>query len=311
MKNVILCFENKWKLINFAFSTALQVKSKMTDSIKFTKMHGAGNDYVYLDATKSCPPGLPELARRISDRHYGVGSDGLVVILPSGSADFRMRMFNADGSEAQMCGNASRCIGKYVYEKGLTAKREIKLETAAGIKVLSLRLADDGKVKEIRVDMGQPVVDPSLVPAASPGPAPLLMHEVEVGGERLLVSAVSMGNPHGVIFTDCITDRQVLTLGPELECHPLWPEKANIEFARVLDPGHLEMRVWERGSGETMACGTGACATVVAGVLNGLCSRSVDLDLRGGRLHVDWDEGSGHVFLSGGAEFICDGVFYS
>lgn len=278
-------------------------------NIAFTKMHGAGNDYIYLDATREIPENLSELAIKMSDVHFGIGSDGLVAIMKSDVADFRMRMFNSDGSEAEMCGNATRCIGKYVYDRGLTDKDEVTLETAGGIKILYLHV-EEGEVKSVTVDMGQPELRPSEVPVVSKNPDIKISEEEEVDGKRYKITGVSMGNPHGVIFVDEITDSLVLEEGPKLEKDPIFPRKANIEFAKVIDSGHIEMRVWERGTGETFACGTGACATAVAGVLNSLTDRSVDLQLRGGTLHIEWRESDGHVMMTGPAAFVCDGVFY-
>ncbi|MCM1152836.1 MAG: diaminopimelate epimerase [Muribaculum sp.] len=282
---------------------------KTKDSIRFTKMHGTGNDYIYIDAMHDVPDNLPLLARRISDRHFGVGSDGLVAIMPSMRADFRMRMFNADGSEAQMCGNASRCIGKYVYEKGLTQKTCITLETLAGIRVLNLNV-DRGKVLSVEVDMGEPKVMPDQIPVVSKDGTPLLNKDVEVEGMTFRLTSVGMGNPHGVVFTETLTDYSVLTLGPKLETAPIWPERANIEFVKVLDRRHIRMRVWERGSGETLACGTGACACVVAAVMNGLTEREVYVELIGGTLFVRWNLTDNHVYLCGNAEFIAEGEYY-
>ena len=277
--------------------------------VRFTKMHGAGNDYIYLDATGEMPEDLPELSRRMSDPHFGVGSDGLVAVMTSDIADFRMRMFNSDGSEAEMCGNASRCIAKFVYEKGLTDSETVTLETLAGIKVLHLHVRE-GVVESVTVDMGAPVLEPASVPVQSLDPKLRLAEEETVDGRTHRITGVSMGNPHGVIFVDEIDDDLVLRQGPLLEVAPIFPAKANIEFAKVLDRSTIEMRVWERGSGETLACGTGACATAVAAALNGLTGREVDVRLRGGTLHIRWDEADGHVFMTGPAAFICDGVFY-
>lgn len=277
--------------------------------ISFTKMHGAGNDYIYIDATKETPSDLPALAIKMSDVHFGIGSDGLVAIMLSDVADFRMRMFNSDGSEAEMCGNATRCIGKYVYERGLTDKTVVTLETLAGIKVLNLHVRD-GAVESVTVDMGAPVLDPVAVPVASADPEQRISEPFVCNGKEFRITGVSMGNPHGVIFVDEITDELVLGDGPKLEVADIFPKKANIEFARVVDPQTIEMRVWERGTGETFACGTGACATAVAGVLNNLTENKVDLRLRGGTLQIEWDENTGHVHMTGPAEFICDGVFY-
>ena len=277
--------------------------------VRFTKMHGAGNDYIYLDATGEMPEDLPELSRRMSDPHFGVGSDGLVAVMTSDIADFRMRMFNSDGSEADMCGNASRGIAKFVYEKGLTDSETVTLETLAGIKVLHLHVRE-GVVESVTVDMGAPVLEPASVPVQSLDPKLRLAEEETVDGRTYRITGVSMGNPHGVIFVDEIDDDLVLRQGPLLEEAPIFPAKANIEFAKVLDRSTIEMRVWERGTGETLACGTGACATAVAAALNGLTGREVDVLLRGGTLHIRWDETDGHVFMTGPAAFICDGVFY-
>ncbi len=293
-----------WKV----FFDTVSMKTEHT-SIAFSKMHGAGNDYIYIDATEKTPSNLEDLARRVSDIHFGIGSDGLVVIMRSDVADFRMRMFNSDGSEAEMCGNASRCIGKFVYEKGLTDKHEVTLETLAGIKVLRLHVKDE-KVESVTVDMGAPILDPSAVPVRS-GNDTCKVNELESFGDFSYgITGVSMGNPHAVTFVDEVTDEQVLGHGPVMEVADIFPRKANIEFARVLDRHTIEMRVWERGTGETLACGTGACATAVAAVLNNLTDREVEMRLRGGILNIRWDEETNHVFMTGPAEFICDGVFY-
>lgn len=272
-------------------------------------MHGAGNDYIYIDATVESPHDLPDLARRMSDIHFGIGSDGLVAIMRSDVADFRMRMFNSDGSEAEMCGNASRCIGKYVYDRGLTDKTVVTLETLAGVKTLHLHVKD-GEVESVTVDMGAPELRPERIPVICRNQEVMVAEKVKVDDFEYEITAVSMGNPHGVIFTDCITDAQVLQQGPRLEVAEIFPRKSNIEFARVIDRNTIEMRVWERGTGETFACGTGACATAVAAVLNQLTERDVEMRLRGGVLRIRWDEASGHVFMTGPAAFICDGQFY-
>lgn len=276
-------------------------------TVKFSKMHGAGNDYIYIDATEAIPSDLNWLSRCMSDRHCGIGSDGLVAIMKSDIADFRMRMFNADGSEAQMCGNASRCIGKFVFEKGLTSKSIITLETLAGIKTLHLHV-ENGKVKTVTVDMGEPVLSPELIPVKS-APDMMISENVSLEGEIFKITAVSMGNPHGVIFTNEITDDLVLCKGRKLEVHDIWPEKANIEFAKIINRNEIEMRVWERGTGETLACGTGACATVVAAVLNNLADRSVKVHLLGGDLSIKWDDKTNRVYMTGGATLVCDGTF--
>jgi len=281
----------------------------------FTKMHGAGNDYIYVDAFDTPHSldireiDLPDLSRKISDRHFGVGSDGLIAILPSASADFRMRMFNSDGSEAGMCGNGSRCVAKYVHDKGFTDKTSITLETAAGIKVLHLHL-EDGMVKEVTVDMGKAFLRRGDVPALGDSDSLMVDEKVRADDSVFEITAIGMGNPHGVIFIDSISDRHIHHYGRLLECNPIFPEKANIEFAEVVDRRHINMRVWERGSGETLACGTGACATAVAAYIKGLAEDEVDLLLLGGILHIRYDKNSGHVFMRGPAEFIAEGWYY-
>lgn len=266
-------------------------------NVHFTKMHGAGNDYIYIDATKEVPDNLPALSHLISDRHFGVGSDGLVVIMPSEIADFRMRMFNADGSEAEMCGNASRCIGKYVYEKGLTQKTEVSLETLAGVKILKLNV-NNGVVESVTVDMGSPKYNPKPLYA-----------KLDNGAEFEMIE-VNMGNPHAVIFTKDLSDENVHGNGSQLEVHPIFPNKSNIEFVDIISRNEVRMRVWERGSGETLACGTGACAVAVAAAVCGHTDRKITLHLPGGDLQVEWDTDSGNLFLTGPAEFVADGVYY-
>lgn len=281
----------------------------------FTKMQGAGNDYVYVDALGSPTSidlrktNLRDLSKSISDRHFGVGGDGLIAILPSADADFRMRMFNADGSEAQMCGNGSRCVAKYLYDKGYTDKTVIRLETLAGIKTLQLHL-EDGIVSAVTVDMGKALLSRREIPTAGDPDSVMNDEEITVDGRTFLVNGIGMGNPHGVIFTDSIDDNLVNHFGPLLENHPVWPEKANIEFAKVDGPSDITMRVWERGSGETLACGTGACATLVASYLKGLTGNEADVHLSGGTLHIRYDVADGHVFMTGPAEFVADGVYY-
>ena len=271
-------------------------------------MHGAGNDYVYIDSLSSTPHDVQTLARQMSDRHFGIGSDGIVLIMKSEIADFRMRMFNSDGSEAQMCGNASRCIGKYVYDNGLTTKTTISLETKGGIKILELHPGKDGKIESVTVDMGEPILEASKVPARYNGEIMKDATIVSERGDKVSVTAVSMGNPHGVIFVDDLSKVDVHGLGRVLETDRIWPEKANIEFAQVLGPGDIRMRVWERGTGETLACGTGACATAVAASLTGRTGRKVKLHLLGGVLDIDWRE-DGHVYMTGPAETVFTGVY--
>lgn len=272
-------------------------------------MHGAGNDYIYIDALTEVPDNLPLLSKQISDRHFGIGSDGLVAILPSDKADFRMRMFNADGSEAEMCGNASRCIGKYVFDKHLTDKTDVTLETLAGIRHLHLDVVN-GVVKEVTVDMGSPELSPERIPVKSASKESKISEKEIINGIEYKITAVGMGNPHAVVFVPALFDRLVLEEGPKMEVAEIFPNKSNIEFIKIIDAHHLEMRVWERGSGETMACGTGACAAVVASVLNGFTDREVYVSLPGGVLKIKWDEETNHVFLTGPAEFVADGIYY-
>ena len=276
--------------------------------MKFTKMQGIGNDYIYLDClSEKIPEDPSSLAQKISDRHFGVGSDGLVLICPSEQADFRMRMYNADGSEAEMCGNASRCVGKYLYEKGYTDKKEISLETGAGIKMLKLNL--EGKqVSSVQVDMGVPFLKPSDIPFSGYAGMDVLVNiPLTVAGREFHVTCVSMGNPHCVVFQDEVDSWPIELWGPKFEQHPFFPSRTNTEFARIIDRKTIRMRVWERGSGETMACGTGACATLVAAVLNGLTERSAVLHLNGGKLEIQWNETTGHVFMTGPAAFVFEG----
>ena len=262
--------------------------------IAFTKMHGCGNDYIYVDATKYPIDNPQEAPVRWSDRHKGIGADGLVLIdeVDDADADFSMRIFNADGSEALMCGNASRCIGKYLYEKGLTDKTTIRLLTKSGVKVLELTVSE-GVVEAVCVDMLEPNISDKQLFCKDEDP--------EIG------VFVSMGNPHYVIFTDNVD--KVADMGPRLECHEAFPQRCNIEFADVKPDGSIRTRVWERGSGITMACGTGACATAVAAAMTGRTGRQTDIVMDGGTLHIEWKENN-HVFLSGPAEFVFDGEIY-
>lgn len=278
------------------------------EEIRFTKMHGIGNDYIYIDCMESMPDRLPELAREMSDRHMGVGGDGIVLICPSEIADFRMRMFNSDGSEARMCGNASRCIAKYVHDHNLSHNNPINLETLSGIKVLSLNMSSDGEVGSVTVDMGEPELTAKAVPVIS-GTERMIEQEVPTSAGPVKVTAVSMGNPHGVIFVDRIEDVDFDRLGPELERHPIWPDRANIEFLQVISPAEARMRVWERGTGETLACGTGACASAVAAVLTGRCDRRLTIHLRGGDLIIEWAPG-GHVMMTGTAAEVFEGSYH-
>lgn len=270
-------------------------------------MHGAGNDYVYIDCIKDdYPVNLSELAIRIADRHFGVGGDGLVAILPSEEADFRMRMFNADGSEAQMCGNASRCVAKYLYDNRHTEQSTITLETLAGIKTLHLHKDSNGEVNEVTVDMGAPMLDSSSIPVTS---EKITLPIEIILSDGTAAVAVGMGNPHGVIFVDEITDALITDKGPQYEIDSVWPEKANIEFMKIIDKHSAEMRVWERGSGETLACGTGACAAAVAGILTKRLTSPVSIVLRGGTLNIEWDGGDSSVRMTGTAATVAHGYY--
>ena len=274
--------------------------------IRFTKMHGAGNDYIYINAIDSCPANLPELSNEMSDRHKGVGSDGVVLIMPSDKADFRMRMFNADGSEGEMCGNASRCVAKYVYDKGLTSKRKITLETLAGIKVLEITKVVDEKVREVKVDMGEPSFAPENIPTKSNCEVIDMPISTSLGTFNL--TAVGTGNPHGVVIMDSVSDLDIDSIGPEIQNNELFPRKANIEFVRIINRNEIEMRVYERGSGETMACGTGACASVVATSRLGLTDRRATVHLKGGDLQIHWAENN-HVYMTGEAATVFEGEY--
>lgn len=277
-------------------------------ALKFTKMHGIGNDYIYVNAFEERIDDPNALAARISDRHFGVGADGLVLIGPSDTADFRMRMFNADGSEGDMCGNASRCVGKYVYERHLTDKTRVTLETRAGIKVLELSV-EGGEVCSVRVDMGAPLLRCEDVPCLL-GTGVLTRAPITVLGRTFEITPVCTGNPHGVIFLEEPVERFDLgKYGPALECHAAFPKKANIEFVNVLSRDRLRMRVWERGSGITLACGTGSCAALVAASLCGLAGRRATVVLDGGELVDEWDEATGHVFMTGPAAFVFNGEY--
>ena len=279
----------------------------MSKTIKFTKMHGAGNDYIYVDTSLYGIDNPEAAAVKWSDRHKGIGSDGLVLIdkSPIPEADFSMRIFNADGSEAMMCGNASRCIGKYLHDKGLTDLTEIRLLTLSGINTLSLHLRVDGTTESVTVDMLAPTLTCRSQLATTDGT--MTDGEVEAGDRTFRGTFVSMGNPHFVIFTDNIDDIDIARYGAILEHHPLFPERCNIEFAEVEDNGNIRTRVWERGSGITMACGTGACATAVAAALTGRSPRHCTIVMDGGELDIRWDETDGHVYKTGPAEFVFDG----
>ncbi len=276
--------------------------------MKFTKMHGIGNDYIYFDCTKEVIENPEQLAIKLSDRHFGVGGDGIVLIMKSDVADFRMRMFNIDGSEGKMCGNASRCIGKFVHDKGLTDKTVVTLETLGGIKVLNLKLDENGKVESVTVDMGKAELNPAKIPVLFSGER-LVGETVNIAGTTCKITAVSMGNPHCVIFKDeDVNGLELEKIGPSYENDPMFPERVNTEFVNILDEKTLKMRVWERGSGETMACGTGACAVAVAAVENGISKKDTDITVKltGGDLTINY-KSDGTVFMTGPATFVFDG----
>ena len=274
--------------------------------MRFTKMHGAGNDYVYVDCfNQPLPKDPPALSRAVSDRHFGIGSDGLILICPSEKADAKMRMFNADGSESEMCGNGVRCIAKYLYDHGLAKKGKITLEAGRGILTLEPEVTG-GKVSRVRVDMGEPILQAERIPTTLPGNPPIDVSLV-VGDNAMPVTCVSMGNPHCIHFTDAITDALVLVIGPKVEKHPAFPRRTNAEFVKVNRADDVTVRVWERGSGETLACGTGACAVAVAGVLSGRLKRQVTAHLPGGDLQLDWSEKDNHVYMTGPAVEVFSG----
>ena len=272
----------------------------------FTKMQGIGNDYVYVNCLQETIENPSELAKKISDRHYGVGSDGLIMINPSDKADFEMEMYNADGSRGEMCGNGIRCVAKYVYDYGLTDKTSISVETLAGIKYLDLTV-EDGKVVLVKVDMGKPMLRPEEVPVVSEKEE-VIDEPITVDGQEYRMTCVSMGNPHAVVFIDQdVKEFPLETVGVKFENHERFPKRVNTEFVNVLDRHTAQMRVWERGSGETLACGTGACAVAVACALNGLTEDEVTVKLLGGDLQIKWDREKNTVYMTGPAEVVFDG----
>ena len=274
--------------------------------MKFTKMQGIGNDYVYVNCLQETIENPSELAKKISDRHYGVGSDGLIMINPSDKADFEMEMYNADGSRGEMCGNGIRCVAKYVYDYGLTDKTSISVETLAGIKYLDLTV-EDGKVVLVKVDMGKPMLRPEEVPVVSEKEE-VIDEPITVDGQEYRMTCVSMGNPHAVVFIDQdVKEFPLETVGVKFENHGRFPKRVNTEFVNVLDRHTAQMRVWERGSGETLACGTGACAVAVACALNGLTEDEVTVKLLGGDLQIKWDREKNTVYMTGPAEVVFDG----
>lgn len=274
--------------------------------MKFTKMQGIGNDYVYVNCFEETVADPERVSEIISDRHFGIGADGLVLIMPSDKADFRMRMFNADGSEGNMCGNATRCIGKFVYDNHLTDKTSITLETRSGIKKLTL-YPENGKVKTVLVDMGKAVMKPADIPMNVSGDT-FINKPITVDGKEVFITAVSMGNPHAVTYVDDVDSLELEKIGPSFENHPLFPERVNTEFIKILDESTMQMRVWERGSGETWACGTGACAATAASVLNGYFphDKEITVKLRGGDLFITY-KSDGTVLMRGPAETVFTG----
>lgn len=276
-------------------------------TMKFTKMHGCGNDYVYVNLFEETIQDPSALSVAVSDRHFGIGSDGLITIGPSEVADFRMRIYNADGSEAEMCGNGIRCVAKYVYDHKLTDKKEISVESGAGIKYLTLYTEGD-KVTEVRVDMGEPILKPALIPVVA-DKEPVVGEPIEAGGKEWKMTCVSMGNPHAVVFVDDVAAFPIETYGPLFENHERFPKRTNTEFVQILSRTEASMRVWERGSAETWACGTGTCATAMACILNGYTENKVLVHLRGGDLTIEYDEKTNHIYMTGPATEVFHGEY--
>lgn len=273
--------------------------------MKFTKMHGIGNDYVYVDCTREPLRNPEETARLVSDRHKGIGGDGLILIQPSREADFEMAMYNADGSYGKMCGNGIRCVAKYVYDHGLTDKTELKIISGGAVKYLKLTV-ENGRVSQVQVNMGEPILQPSLIPVRGEGER-VVAEPIVIGDQTYNMTCVSMGNPHAVVFLEDVKSLKLEEIGPKFETHERFPDRVNTEFVRIIDKETLEMRVWERGSGETMACGTGACAVAVAAALNGFAGRSVMVRLLGGDLRIDWSEKDNCVYMTGPAAEVFQG----
>lgn len=279
--------------------------------MKFTKMQGCGNDYVYINGFTEMVPQeqKPELARKLSDRHFGVGSDGAIFINPSTEADFEMEMYNADGSRSEMCGNGIRCVAKFVYDKGLTDKKHISVISAGKIKYLDLTV-EDGQVSKVRVNMGSPILEAAQVPVVAQGQPenmPVINAPITVQGKEYRMTCVSMGNPHAVIYADHVADMKLEAVGPDFENHERFPRRTNTEFVEIIDRKTVFMRVWERGTGETLACGTGCCAVGVAGVLNGVTDTEVTVKLLGGELLIEWDREANLVYMTGPAVTVFEG----
>lgn len=274
--------------------------------MKFTKMQGCGNDYVYVNCFEEKVENPSKVAQIVSDRHFGIGSDGLILICPSDVADFRMRMYNADGSESEMCGNGIRCVGKYVFDYGLTDKKKVTVETGAGIKELEFTI-ENGKVSLVKVDMGEPILKASDVPVVS-DKEQVINEEIVVNGTSWKMTCVSMGNPHAVVYIPDTKSLEIEKIGPHFENHEVFPNRTNTEFVQLLSKEEINMRVWERGSGETWACGTGTCACVMASILNGYTDNKVLVHLLGGDLLIEYDEESNHIFMTGPATTVFEGV---
>lgn len=273
--------------------------------MRFVKMEGLGNDYIYVNGMEGMPEDLPGLAARLSDRHFGVGADGLICIGPGRTGDFTMEMYNADGSRGAMCGNGIRCVAKYVYDYGLTDKTSITVNTASGIKYLDLTI-ENGKAVQIRVNMGAPILEAAKIPMISEKEQ-VIDEPIRVDGETYRITGVSMGNPHAITYIDDVQGLEIEKIGPKFEFHPCFPDRVNTEFVKVLDDHTVEMRVWERGSGETLACGTGACAVAVSSILNGYTKDEVTVKLLGGDLKIFWDRKENLVYMTGPAEVVFDG----
>jgi len=276
--------------------------------MNFTKMHGLGNDFILIEENE-IPLGqdLSELAQKLCDRHFGIGADGLVIVASSDKAHAKMRIFNSDGSEAEMCGNAIRCFAKYLYKRGRVKEKKMSVETLAGLVHPELKLEDD-RAAAVCVDMGEPRFAPQNIPVILEGHK-IVSHPLKVEEKEFLITCVSMGNPHCVIITDNVNDVDLEKWGPIISEHPVFPQKTNVEFIQIIDPKHILMRVWERGVGETLACGTGACAAAVAGAVNEKCEREVEVSLLGGDLFIQWNEKNNHVYMTGPAEEVFTGEF--
>ncbi|URN93269.1 MAG: diaminopimelate epimerase [Candidatus Pristimantibacillus lignocellulolyticus] len=276
--------------------------------MEFTKMHGLGNDFVIVYGEQQLPANASELALQVCNRFFGIGADGLVYILPSDKADFRMRIMNSDGTEAEQCGNAIRCVSKYVYDNNLIQSEEITIETlGAGVQKVQLMI-NDGSVEKVRVDMGAPILHGLTIPTTIDSD-PVIEHPIEANGQQFTFTAVSMGNPHCVIPVEDAATLDYSVIGPILETHELFPKKINVEFITVYNRSHIEMRVWERGAGPTLACGTGACATLVASALRGVTDREATISLKGGDLYIEWNSSDNHVYMTGPAEEVFRGKF--